>query len=56
MAEEIEQSIRQQREYQMLKDKKTIKKEYKTKALIDLQRQKRQDESDDELLMNHDIM
>lgn len=56
MAAEIDDSIAQQREYQMLKDKKTIKQEYKTKALIDLQRQKRQDESDDELLMNDEIM
>ena len=40
----------------MLKDKKTIKKESKTKALVDLQRQKRQDVSDDEMLANDDIM
>lgn len=40
----------------MLKDKKTIKKESKTKALVDLQRQKRQDLSDDEMLANDDIM
>ena len=56
MAEEIEDNLKQQREYQMLKDKKTVKQEYKTKALIDLQRQKRQDVSDDEMLMNDDIM
>lgn len=56
MAEEIEDSMRQQRDYQMLKDKKTIKKESKTKALVDLQRQKRQDLSDDEMLANDDIM
>jgi hypothetical protein len=38
MAAEIDDSLKQQREYQMLKDKKTIKQEYKTKALIELQR------------------
>jgi hypothetical protein len=38
MAAEIDDSIAQQREYQMLRDKKTIKQEYKTKALIELQR------------------
>lgn len=56
MAGEIDDSIRQQRHYQMLRDKKTIKQEYKTKALVELQRQKKQDLSDDEALLNDDLM
>ena len=40
----------------MLKDKKTLRKEAKEKALIELQRRKQMDESDDEKLMNDDLM
>ena len=39
----------------MLKDKKAVKKELKTKALVEQQRQKKMDESDDEKLRNHEI-
>lgn len=41
MANEIDDSIRQQRDYQMLRNKKEIKQEYKMKAAVDLQRQKK---------------
>ena len=40
----------------MLKDKKAVKKELKTKALVEQQRQKKMDESDDEKLRNDEIM
>ena len=40
----------------MLKDKKTVKKEMKSKALIEMQRKQRMDESDDEKLLNDDLI
>lgn len=39
----------------MLKDKKQAKRELKSKALVELQRQKKMDESDDEKLRNADV-
>mmetsp|Transcript_42071 Transcript_42071/g.64499 ORF Transcript_42071/g.64499 Transcript_42071/m.64499 type:complete len:143 (+) Transcript_42071:1169-1597(+) len=50
MAAEIEDSIRQQRDYQMLKSKKQEKKDIKAKAMIELQRKQKMDESDEEQL------
>ena len=40
----------------MVADKKTAKKDRKNKALIELQRQKKMDESDDEKIENKDII
>lgn len=56
MASELDGQIKQEREYKMLRDKKAIKKELKSKALIDLQRKKKMDESDDEKLLNDDLL
>jgi hypothetical protein len=56
MNNEMEASIRQQKDYQMLKDKRTIKKELKAKALLDMQRKRRMDESDEEKLANEDLI
>ena len=56
MAYEIEAFDKQQKEYQMVADKKTAKKDRKNKALIELQRQKKMDESDDEKIENKDII
>lgn len=39
----------------MLKDKREVKRELKTKALVDQQRTRRMDESDDEKLLNEDV-
>ena len=50
MASEIDDSIKQQKEYQMLKTKKQAKKDLKAKALVEQQRTKKMDESDDEKL------
>lgn len=56
MAMEIDDSLRAQKEYAMLIDKKEAKKSRKAKALVDLHRQKKMDESDDEKLANQDIL
>lgn len=40
----------------MLIDKKEAKKSRKAKAIVELQRQKRMDESDDEKLANKDLL
>lgn len=50
MANEIEDSFAQQKQYQMLKTKKQAKKDLKSKALVEQQRTKKMDESDDEKL------
>jgi len=55
MEEEINEGFDQQKEYQMMKSKKEGKKDIKAKALVDLQRQKKTDLSDDEMLGNADI-
>lgn len=39
----------------MLKDKKQAKKELKAKALVDMQRQRRNEVKTDELLANNDL-
>lgn len=39
----------------MLKDKREVKRELKTKALVDLQRSRKMDESDDEKMLNKDV-
>jgi len=56
MAREIEDSMKQQNIYKMVKTSKAEKKERKTKELIELQRQKKMDESDDEMVLNEEIM
>lgn len=55
MEEEINQTLAQQREYQMVKSKKEAKKDNKTKQLVELQRQKREDLETDEVLGNKEI-
>ena len=55
MANEMDEREKQQKQYKMLKDKRELKRELKTKALVDLQRTRRMDESDDEKLLNEDI-
>lgn len=55
MEEEINYNIASKREYQMFKSKKEAKKEIKAKALVELQRQKKKDVSDDEMMENKDI-
>ena len=56
MALEIDESLKAQKEYAMLIDKKQAKKNRKAKAIVELQRQKRMDESDDEKLANTDLL
>jgi len=56
MANEIDESIRRQAEYAMNVDRKEAKRQSKTKNIVELQRQKKMDESDDERLKNDDIM
>jgi len=56
MAMEIDESMRAEKEYAMLIDKKEAKKSRKAKALVELQRQKRMDESDDDKLANQEIL
>ena len=55
MAEEIEDTMQQKKEYAMQLDKKEAKKDRKSKALVELQRQKKMDVSDDEMLENKDL-
>jgi len=56
MAEEIEETLQQKKEYAMQIDKKEAKKVRKSKALVEMQRQKKQDLEDDEALENNDLM
>jgi len=55
MEEEINEGLEQKKEYQMMKSKKEAKKDLKNQAMVELQRQKRTDLSDDEMLGNKDI-
>ena len=56
MAMEIDDAMKQEKEYKMLLDKREVKKNIKNKALIELQRQKKMDVSDDEMIANEDLM
>lgn len=56
MAREAEEAERSRKEYKMLKSKKEAKKELKAKNLIEMQRQRKADLSEDEALDNTDIM
>lgn len=56
MAEEIDAAIASKNEYKMLKSKRETKKSAKNAQLVDQQRQRKMDESDDEALMNTDLM
>lgn len=56
MQEEIDNQLEKQKEYKMVVDKKKAKKDRKTKDLVELQRQKRQDVSDDELIANKELI
>lgn len=56
MAEELDQQIQSNKDYKLLKSKRESKKETKDKAMIELQRQRKMDESDDEKMDNRDLM
>lgn len=56
MEEELNEQIRSNKEYKMLKTKREAKKEIKDKAIVELQRQRKMDESDDEKLDNRELM
>ena len=56
MAKELEESIAKEKEYKMVKSKKEVKREIKSKALIDQHRQRQEDVSDDEKLDNKDLL
>jgi len=56
MADEIEQANAQRKEYAMNVDRKEAKRDRKTKALVELQRQKQMDVSDDEMMDNKELM
>lgn len=55
MEEEINEGLESKKEFAMIRNKKEIKKDIKTKALVDLQRQKRTDLDNDEQLENKEI-
>jgi len=55
MADEIQGQLNSAKAYKMLKDKKEAKRDRKSKALIDLQRQRKADESEDDKLRNTDV-
>jgi len=55
MAAEIDDSMAQEKVYKMMVDKKEAKKAIKAKNAVELQRTKKMDVSDDEILDNEDI-
>lgn len=55
MADDVNAFYKQKKEYAMEKDKKLAKKEKKRKALMEQQRAKREDESENEALDNDDV-
>lgn len=55
MAMEIDDAMKQEKEYKMMADKKVVKKANKAKAARELQRTKKMDLDDDEMLENEDI-
>ena len=55
MAMEIDDSMAQEKVYKMMVDKKEVKRSAKAKAAIELQRTKKMDLDEDELLENEDI-
>lgn len=56
MAREAEEADRSAKEYKMLKGRKEAKRELKAKNLIEMQRQRKADLSEDEALDNTDLM
>lgn len=56
MAKELEYSIAKEKEYKMVKSKKEVKREIKSKALIDQHKQRQEDISDEEKLDNKDLL
>lgn len=56
MADEMEENIAKQKEYQSRIDRRLAKTEYKKKALIEQQRLLREEISDEDELANDDLM
>jgi hypothetical protein len=56
MGQEMEENINRQKEYAQTIDRKFAKNEIKRKLLIESQRQLKEDLSDDEEMMNKDLM
>lgn len=56
MAKELEEAIEKEKEYKMVKSKKEVKREIKSKSLIEQHRQRQEDVSDEEKMDNKDLL